>query len=389
MSNKMILMLMTVVFLASTFKVQAQEYESEEYQSGWYMGVQIGTPYGKSNFSSWGADKLRLGWSAGLHAGYTFSRMLSLEFSANWGKQVLTVQDCCFDRNYFLGEDFKRYRVAPAGMNGYYYNDLKSAVFLHRYAFHANVNVLTFFEYMKDSPWKLDASPVIYAVFSNTDLKTKGGNVTVREGVGRCNLGLGGQMQLSYDINDDIKVGVYSGFTHLIGKHIDAIPTLHTNNFIVDMGIKMSINVGLIKSMKKTRLVSVQSYVPQSDVEPSRLVAEEIPVQEEVVEEIKFPVIYFPFNKSNIVNSELDKVIQIADILKKNPSMRVKVVGWADEVGTFDANKRISVQRANTVKQVLMRMQISGDRIEATGEAVNYEALTHDAARNVTVIEIK
>jgi outer membrane protein OmpA-like peptidoglycan-associated protein len=69
--------------------------------------------------------------------------------------------------------------------------------------------------------------------------------------------------------------------------------------------------------------------------------------------------------------------------------MRVKVVGWADEVGTFDANKRISVQRANTVKQVLMRMQISGDRIEATGEAVNYEALTHDAARNVTVIEIK
>jgi outer membrane protein OmpA-like peptidoglycan-associated protein len=69
--------------------------------------------------------------------------------------------------------------------------------------------------------------------------------------------------------------------------------------------------------------------------------------------------------------------------------MRVLVTGWADEVGTYNANKRISTQRAIAVKQMLMKMQISGDRIEVRGAAVNHEALTHDEARKVTITEIK
>ena len=203
-----------------------------------------------------------------------------------------------------------------------------------------------------------------------------------------CNFGLGVNVELSYDINDDFKLGVYSGFTHLIGKHIDAIPTLHTNNFIVDLGIKMSINLSKRKSVKKTTVMAA----PSSDISYEVVKAEteeEQPIIEEADVEIKFPIIYFPFNKSDIENSEIDKVIQISDIMKKYPSMRIKVIGWADEVGTYNANKRISIQRANAVKQVLMRLQISGDRIEAIGQAVNYDAPTHDAARNVTIVEIK
>ncbi|MBQ5626695.1 MAG: OmpA family protein, partial [Bacteroidaceae bacterium] len=111
--------------------------------------------------------------------------------------------------------------------------------------------------------------------------------------------------------------------------------------------------------------------------------------KQESVEEEKFPVIYFPFNKSNIEEREIVKLLQTAEILKNNKSMRVLVTGWADEVGTYNANKRISTQRAIAVKQMLMKMQISGDRIEVRGAAVNHEALTHDEARKVTITEIK
>lgn len=116
---------------------------------------------------------------------------------------------------------------------------------------------------------------------------------------------------------------------------------------------------------------------------------EEKPAKQESVEEEVFPVIYFPFNKSNIEEREIVKILQTAEILKNNKSMRVLVTGWADEVGTYNANKRISTQRAIAVKQMLMKMQISGDRIEVRGAAVNHEALTHDEARKVTITEIK
>ena len=390
MKKHVVLALMAVMLLALPLKAQGKEPEKNETSRGWYLGAQIGMPYAEANFSSFGADRFRPGWNAGFHAGYTFSRIVSLEFSATWGQQVLTVQDCCFERDYFLGEDFKRYRVAPEGMNGHYYRDLKSNVFLQRYALQANVNILGFFEYTKDSPWKLELSPVISAVCSNTDIKTRKGNEIVKGDVGRCNFGIGGNVGLSYDINDDICLGVYGGFTHLAGSPIDAMPKLHTTNYIMDLGVKMSINIGRKRSDRKTPEVSVPSNVMQPDiVKAPKKEEEEKPAQQETVEELKFPAIYFPFNRSNIENREIDKVVQIAEILKKNKSMRVLVTGWADEIGTYNANKRISLQRANAVKQMLMRMQISGDRIEVRGAAVNHEAPTHDEARKVTISEIK
>ena len=116
---------------------------------------------------------------------------------------------------------------------------------------------------------------------------------------------------------------------------------------------------------------------------------EEKPAKQETVEEVKFPAIYFPFNKSNIEDEEIGKVAQIAEILKKNKSMRVLLTGWADEVGTYKANKQISLERALAVKQMLMRMQVGGDRIDVKGAAVNQEAPTQDEARKVTISETK
>lgn len=393
MKKCIVLALMAMIFFAFPLKAQENAPEEDNTTRGWYLGAQIGMPHAEANFSSFGADKFRPAWNTGFHAGYTFSRVMALEFIADWGLQVLTVQDCCYERDYFLGEDFKRYRVAPEGMKGHYYNDLKSNVFLQRYAMQANVNILGFFDYTKESAWKLELSPAISLVCSNTDIKTKDDNEIVKGNVNNCNFGIGGYTRLSYDMSDNINLGIYGGFTHLTGNPIDAMPRLHTTNLIMDLGVKISISLGKKKPAKKsvTTIAKSSSMQPETVMEAKAVEVknDEKAPEQQTVEDVKFPAIYFPFNKSNIPNSEINKVVQIADILKKNRSMRVLVTGWADEVGTYNANKRISLQRAIAVKQMLVEMQVSGDRIEVRGAAVNYEAPTQDEARKVTISEIK
>ena len=67
--------------------------------------VEGGMPFGFSTFSSFGHDKTHLGWAAGLYGGYRFNSIFSAELSAKYGEMNLSAQDCCVERNYWLGSD--------------------------------------------------------------------------------------------------------------------------------------------------------------------------------------------------------------------------------------------------------------------------------------------
>ena len=125
-----------------------------DYTRGWYIGAQAGMPMAESDFSSFGADKFRPGWSAGIHAGYRFTPVWSLEMTVNWGQQFLAEQDCCFERGYFLGSVHNRYHpdLIPAGIQGWYYKDLKSRTFVQRYGLQVNMNVLGVLQPHKGEP---------------------------------------------------------------------------------------------------------------------------------------------------------------------------------------------------------------------------------------------
>lgn len=43
----------------------------------------------EADFSSFGADKFRPAWTAGIHAGYRFTPVWSLELFASWGRRSL------------------------------------------------------------------------------------------------------------------------------------------------------------------------------------------------------------------------------------------------------------------------------------------------------------
>lgn len=152
---------------------------------------------------------------------------------------------------------------------------------------------------------------------------------------------------------------------------------LHKNNFVWESGIRLGINL----SKKKNKIVEIPS-VPQTEVlqqepTPSEEVylketvnkAETRVVEQDIKEfpKVTFPVIYFAFNSIDIQQNEETKLNDILKTLKENPNMKVTVTGWCDTKGSVAVNKRISRQRAETVKTWLVKNGIEASRITAIG----------------------
>lgn len=385
----------------------AQSYEpnpQKDYTKGWYMGVQAGMPMAEGTFSSFGADKFRPGWSAGIHGGYRFTSVWSLELTANWGQQFLAEQNCCFDRGYFLGTDWNRYHpdIIPSGMHGWLYKDLKSLTFVQRYGLQVNMNVLGFFNRTKDSRWRFELSPAIYGVGTCSDILAKADNTPVRENISKWHFGYGGQVLVSYAIVPNMNLGIYGGFTHLMGDPMDGMPEIHLTNFIIDTGVKFTVNFGRKKKSghapetvipttfisdteqpeKRTESETIETEVMEQP-KPTEIVTEQSTEEKAVLAvcELEFPVIYFSFNSVWIEPSERVKVKEIADMMKADESIRISITGWGDEVGGEAVNRRVSLQRAEAIKTALTRYGIDDNRIETVGGGINRNAATYAEAR--------
>lgn len=94
-------------------------------------------------------------------------------------------------------------------------------------------------------------------------------------------------------------------------------------------------------------------------------------------------VVTFAFNSAKIVHVQQVTVYDWAQILKANPSLTLKVLGYADKTGTEKANDVISSKRAEAVKDLLVKFGVAADRIEAVGKGVNTRYENNDWNRCV------
>lgn len=122
---------------------------------------------------------------------------------------------------------------------------------------------------------------------------------------------------------------------------------------------------------------------------PAPEIANEIAAVELNDDTIIFPVIHFDFNNSDIKYSETNKLEEILNTLTSHPDMRVIVKGWCDHTGSISANKRISLQRANSVKKWLVRQGISPSRIESHGMGIDHNECDSSKARRAETSETK
>ena len=348
---------------------------------GWYLGVDGGLPFGLSTFSSFGHDKTHLGWAAGIYGGYRFNPIFSAELSARYGEVNLSAQDCCVERNYWLGSDGMLYKASVLGMDSWEYAQLKSHVRMGWYGARVHVNLLGLLRNTAHSRWTVAVSPHLYAVTTCADIQTLADHAEVMKGSTRWHLGYGASLQAGYQLTSNLNLGIYSGLTRLSGERMDGMPEhLHKNNFVWESGIRLGISF----SKKKNKIVETPS-VPQTEVLHQDTIlsenvnqkeketvdkAETKVVEQDIKEPVKvtFPVIYFSFNRITIRPSEVSKLKSILHILKENPDMKVMVTGWCDTRGSVAVNRRISRQRAQALKTWLVKRGIAARRISVVGK---------------------
>ena len=394
--NRLLVAILAFILPFSFARAEVKE-DGKTISQGWYIGIEGGMPLGFSTFSSFGHDKTRLGWAAGIYGGYRFNSIFSAELSAKYGEMNLSAQDCCVERNYWLGSDGVLYKAGVLGMDSWEYANLKSHVRMGWYGARVNVNLLGLFHQTADSRWDLAVSPHIYAVTTKANIQTIADDAKVMKGSTNWHLGYGADLQVGYQLTSCLKLGIYSGLTRLTGERMDGMPEhLHKNKFVWESGIRLGISF----TKAKKRKMMETSTIPQPEVQQQQTTPEENTQQQETVakadkaetkvaeqdiaetSEVKFPVIYFDFNSIGIKQSELSKLNGILRTLKENPNMKVTVTGWCDTKGSVAVNKRISRQRAEAVKTWLVKNGIEASRITAIGNGSD-DTQDADKARRV------
>lgn len=81
--------------------------------------------------------------------------------------------------------------------------------------------------------------------------------------------------------------------------------------------------------------------------------------------------VYFKFNSTQPSPNSMDNVNYLKQYMKNNPDAQAELIGYADEIGNSDYNKRLSKQRAEKVKTILTSSGIDGSRLSVTGNGID------------------
>lgn len=77
--------------------------------------------------------------------------------------------------------------------------------------------------------------------------------------------------------------------------------------------------------------------------------------------------VHFQLNKALLTAEAKDVLNEVSDIVKRNPHIRVDIVGHTDSSGSDSYNQTLSEKRAQSTLQYLVRTGIGEDRMSASG----------------------
>ncbi len=78
--------------------------------------------------------------------------------------------------------------------------------------------------------------------------------------------------------------------------------------------------------------------------------------------------IFFEFGKSELNIKSTNELNKLVSLLNKNKSIKLRLIGFTDSVGSIESNKILSENRAKSVYNYLIKQGISADRLEYIGK---------------------
>lgn len=88
--------------------------------------------------------------------------------------------------------------------------------------------------------------------------------------------------------------------------------------------------------------------------------------------------VHFATNKTVVLPESAQVLEDLYDFLSENPTVRIRIVGHTDNVGTAEANQRLSEGRARSVTNEMTRRGIDRHRIEYEGKGKTAPVATND-----------
>lgn len=98
--------------------------------------------------------------------------------------------------------------------------------------------------------------------------------------------------------------------------------------------------------------------------------------------------ILFGFNSSTLSNTAKQSLAEFAGILKSDPTIDIAIIGHTDKVGSFEANQKVSSQRAYAVENYLQSCGVSPAQfksVQGVGYSQYNEAQTAEQNRRVDI----
>lgn len=90
--------------------------------------------------------------------------------------------------------------------------------------------------------------------------------------------------------------------------------------------------------------------------------------------------IYFDLGHSELKKAETDKLNQIVEIMKNNPSYTLVIKGHTDKTGGFELNQNLSKDRANSVLNYLIKQGVDPARLQTVAYGSSFPA-TEDGSK--------
>jgi OmpA-OmpF porin, OOP family len=77
--------------------------------------------------------------------------------------------------------------------------------------------------------------------------------------------------------------------------------------------------------------------------------------------------IFFTFGRAELEEASFYELDRLTDLLQKSPTMELEVQGHTDNVGSAEANQKLSLLRADAVKSYFLGKKINASRIKTVG----------------------
>ena len=92
--------------------------------------------------------------------------------------------------------------------------------------------------------------------------------------------------------------------------------------------------------------------------------------------DVNFAPVYFGFDASQIVQGEMAKIEAVAQHLGQNQNRVVIIEGNCDERGSNEYNLPLGQQRADAIRDYLLQLEISPDRVQTKSYGEEKPAVT-------------